>query len=119
MASGVNIMEQVVVLLVKENPKKLGSKARERFAKYKMGMTRQQALDAGLTGGDLRWDVEHRFIRLVSPKKWKAMVETFAPLSSRGLIPDNCSRCGKNPPKFYDVNPGAVDWFCEKCWPDE
>lgn len=73
MASGVNIMEQVVVLLVKENPKRPGSKARERFAKYEMGMTRQQALDAGVTGGDLRWDVGHGFIKLVSPKQWKAI----------------------------------------------
>ena len=118
MASGVK--EQVVVLLVQENPKRPGSKARERFAKYEMGMTRQQALKAGVTEGDLGWDVGHGFINLVSPKQWKAMVETFDLLSSSGgLIPDNCSRCGNNPPKRYAVAPGAVEWFCEKCWPAE
>ena len=78
MASGINIMEQVVVLLKKDNPKRPGSKARGRFDKYEMGMTRQQALKAGVTGGDLRWDVKHRFIKLVSPQQWEA-IEPWAP----------------------------------------
>jgi hypothetical protein len=38
------------------NPKRDGSAAHARFAKYKSGMTIQQALDAGITRGDINWD---------------------------------------------------------------
>lgn len=67
-----NIMEYHIVMLVSENPKKPGSKARARFDHYKTGMTRDQALKAGLTGGDIRWDTKHGFIKLLSPAQYKA-----------------------------------------------
>jgi len=44
------------------NPKR--GKAAERFAKYKHGMTVKQALDAGVTSGDLNWDVGRKFISI-------------------------------------------------------
>lgn len=67
-----NIMEQIIVVLQAENPKRPGSKARARYDLYKSGMTRQAALTAGITGGDLRWDTKHGFIKLVSAKQWEA-----------------------------------------------
>ena len=67
-----NIMEYHIVLLQKENPKKPGSKARARYDHYRDGMTRDQALKAGLTGGDIRWDTKHGFIKLLSPAQYKA-----------------------------------------------
>lgn len=44
------------------NPKRAGSKGAERFAKYKDGMTIQQASDAGITAADLSWDTGKKFI---------------------------------------------------------
>lgn len=46
------------------NPKRKASKSFEKFAKYKNGMTVQQAVDAGLTGADLSWDTRHKFISI-------------------------------------------------------
>ena len=66
-----NIMEYRIVLIQTENPKKPGSKARERYNGYKTGQTRDQALKAGLTGGDIRWDTKHGFIKLLSPAEYK------------------------------------------------
>ena len=71
-----NMMEDVVVLLVSENPKKPGSKSAQRFEGYKTGLTRQQTLKAGLTGGDIRWDVAHGHIRLMSPKDFASWAKT-------------------------------------------
>jgi hypothetical protein len=55
---------QKIKLLVKENPKRTGSKAFKIFAKYKDGMTVGQALDAGIPWRDLRWDSTHKLIRI-------------------------------------------------------
>lgn len=46
------------------NPKRAGSKSHTKFAKYKDGMTIQQAADAGMTGADLSWDSKHCFIKI-------------------------------------------------------
>ena len=43
------------------NPKR-GASA-ERFAKYKAGMTFQEALDAGISSADVKWDLEKGFIK--------------------------------------------------------
>lgn len=46
------------------NPKRKASASFAKFALYKNGMTVQQAADAGLTGADLRWDSQHKFINI-------------------------------------------------------
>lgn len=46
------------------NPKRKGSKSFDKFAKYKDGMTVEQAVAAGLTGADLSWDTSHKFITI-------------------------------------------------------
>jgi hypothetical protein len=53
-----------VKVLAKGNPKTKGSASYKRFAKYKSGMTVAAALKAGITRGDLRWDVERAFISI-------------------------------------------------------
>lgn len=54
----------VIKLLVQTNPKREGSKARERFAHYVDGMTVGAALDAGVTTPDLVYDTKHGFIAI-------------------------------------------------------
>jgi hypothetical protein len=44
------------------NPKRPGSMARKRYAKYRSGMTVRQALDAGIRRDDFRWDTKRKFI---------------------------------------------------------
>lgn len=51
-----------ITVVAKENPKRKGSDAAKRFAKYKNGMTVQEARDAGVGPGDLKWDIEKGFI---------------------------------------------------------
>ncbi len=46
------------------NPKRKGSKSFDKFAKYRDGMTVQQATDAGLSAADLSWDKSHGFISI-------------------------------------------------------
>ncbi len=53
-----------IKLLVKENPKREGSKTHERFALYKNGMKVSEALEKGLTREDLDWDTKHDFISI-------------------------------------------------------
>lgn len=48
----------------KNNPKRKGSAAHDRFARYVDGMTLQTALDAGVTRPDLNWDLKMGFISL-------------------------------------------------------
>jgi hypothetical protein len=57
-------MDAKITLLTKENPKTRGTKCFRRYAKYKNTMTVQQALAAGVTRPDLRWDSDHKFIRI-------------------------------------------------------
>lgn len=59
--------DAVIKLLVDKNPKREGSKAAERFASYKDGMTVKQAKDAGLTAADLSYDAEHNYISVTEP----------------------------------------------------
>jgi hypothetical protein len=46
------------------NPKKLGSASYDRYARYVEGMTVSQALSAGITSGDLKWDEGRGFITI-------------------------------------------------------
>jgi hypothetical protein len=56
--------DQKIKLLVKSNPKKLGSKSYERFNKYHNGISVGEFLDKGGLSIDLKWDVEHNFIKI-------------------------------------------------------
>lgn len=56
--------EPIIRLLVEDNPKRLGSAAYRRFSFYEDGMTVEQYLDRGGIHADLKWDEEHRYIKL-------------------------------------------------------
>ena len=57
-------LTSVITLLAGANPKRPTSKAYERFASYKDGLTVQQALDSGLTTPDLAYDAAHGYIAI-------------------------------------------------------
>lgn len=44
------------------NPKRAGSKSGDRFAKYKAGQTLEEAVAAGITPADIKWDIDHGYI---------------------------------------------------------
>ena len=46
------------------NPKRAGSAPHSRFAQYAQGMSVQDALTAGVTEADIRWDVAHEYIQI-------------------------------------------------------
>lgn len=50
----------------KNNPKREGSKSHASFALYKSGMTLQKAVDAGVSTGDIAWDLSHNFIKIAA-----------------------------------------------------
>ncbi len=54
-----------IKLLVKENPKRVGTKAHGRFKLYRDGMTTAEFLEAGEERVDLNWDTKHKFIEVV------------------------------------------------------
>lgn len=59
--------DQVITVLVDENPKRPHTASYERFELYKRGkkgMTVKEALKAGVTSGDLKWDSERNFIKI-------------------------------------------------------
>ena len=51
------------IVYVAPNPKKPGSASYDRFARYVVGMTVTEALAAGVTGADVKWDSERGFIK--------------------------------------------------------
>lgn len=59
---------RTITLLKPENPKRPGTKAHDRYALYKDGLTVGAFLDAGGTSGDLAHDQAHGFIRLSNGK---------------------------------------------------
>lgn len=59
---------RTITLLKPENPKRPGTKAHDRYALYKDGMTVGAFLDAGGTSGDLAHDQAHGFIKLSNGK---------------------------------------------------
>lgn len=59
--------DAVIKILVDKNPKREGSKASERFAYYKDGMTVKAAKEAGVTASDIAYDSEHKFILVTEP----------------------------------------------------
>jgi len=60
--------EQVIRLVVSENPKKQGSAAHSRFAVYKDGMTVKEFVDAGGRTADLNHDADKNYVN-VEPRK--------------------------------------------------
>lgn len=54
----------IIRLNVEENPKRLGSAAYERFAAYEDGMTVNDYFAKGGRPEDIRWDLEHHYIKL-------------------------------------------------------
>ena len=57
--------DQKVKLLVDSNPKQIGSKSYKRFNIYYNGITVGEFLDKGGLTIDLKWDVEHNFIKII------------------------------------------------------
>ncbi len=55
-----------IKVLAKENPKRVGSASRERFSLYRNGMSVTEFLKAGGSRADIRWDIKHGFIEVVS-----------------------------------------------------
>jgi len=53
-----------VVTFVAPNTKKPGSKSHARYELYVVGMTVSEALAAGLTGADIKWDGERGNIKI-------------------------------------------------------
>ena len=53
-----------LTLLVEENPKKQGSKSRERFEAYFKASTVGEALRGGITYQDIVYDIGHGFIKV-------------------------------------------------------
>jgi hypothetical protein len=56
--------DATIKLLVKDNPKKAGSKARTRFALYTNGQKVSAFLAAGGTRADIAWDIKHGYIEV-------------------------------------------------------
>lgn len=53
-----------ITVLSKENPKKVGTGAHERFELYKKHNTVEKYLEAGGTRADLNWDSKQKFIKI-------------------------------------------------------
>lgn len=56
-----------VLVAIVPNPKKPGSASRDRYARYALGQTQRDAIVAGLTREDLRWDTERGFLTWAPP----------------------------------------------------
>jgi len=69
----------VITLLAKENPKRPGSEARDRFDLYKNGMTVAQFQAKGGKAIDISWDLKHGFIKVGNAVK---AVKAVKPVSS-------------------------------------
>lgn len=54
----------VITKLVKENPKRKGSKSAARFSLYRDGMTVAEARKAGVKPDDFVWDELHNFVKI-------------------------------------------------------
>lgn len=66
---------RVIVAVRRPNPKRAGSESAARYNKYKIGMTVEEALIAGLTTGDIEWDTSAK--------------RAFVELGEPGVVPPN------------------------------
>ncbi len=55
-----------ITVVASENPKRQGSLAHTRFAKYKTGQTIEAFIAAGGTAGDVKWDLEAGHIKIAA-----------------------------------------------------
>lgn len=55
--------ETDVIIFVLPNPKRAGQAPAIRYDNYRLDMTIAEALKAGLTHGDIAWDLSHEFIK--------------------------------------------------------
>lgn len=53
-----------IAFVIEPNPKKAGSASADRFAHYEVGVSVDEFVKRGGTLGDVKWDLEHGFIRL-------------------------------------------------------
>lgn len=51
--------------VVKQNPKRFGSKSHQRFEEYMNSTTVEDYFKNGGTRGDLRYDVDHEFFEII------------------------------------------------------
>jgi hypothetical protein len=56
--------EHKITLLVKENPKRKGTKEAKRFDKYRNGMSVAQAYEVGMNALNLSRDIERKCIKV-------------------------------------------------------
>lgn len=78
-------------VVVEENPKRPGSSAYERFEGYfklKEGSTVQDALDHGLTMGDIKYDIAHNYIEVEDASTEEYEVKPRGPRGSKPKDPD-------------------------------
>lgn len=64
-----------IVATVKDNPKKPSSKSFVRYALYTPGISVKDFIAAGGLKADVKYDMEHGFITLVSPEEWAKQSE--------------------------------------------
>ena len=81
-----SIDKSLKIDILQDNPKKRGSKAHQRYERYKSAKTIQQLLDLGGTMGDVHWDIKRKFIRL-SPHQDEQAHEIFSKLSEDDQLP--------------------------------
>lgn len=67
--------DQVLSVLVPNNPKKPGCKAYDVFALYRDGMTIEEARNLGIPAENLLWDHRHGFIRITDKTADKPIAE--------------------------------------------
>lgn len=56
--------ESKITIVAAENPKRKGTAAYKRFAKYQNGQTVESALSKGLQRRDINYDLQHGFIQV-------------------------------------------------------
>jgi hypothetical protein len=76
----------VITLLAKENPKRPGSEARDRFALYKSGMTVAQFQAKGGKAVDIAWDLKHGFIKVGTGMTPKAAIKVAPVVKDTAVI---------------------------------
>lgn len=79
-----------VVTAVEANPKRPNTGAWHRYQEYRVGRTKSQLLDAGLTLRDIAWDVKQGHVHFAHGEENPALApsgtrtETVAPTGPRG-----------------------------------
>ena len=75
-----------IVVLADKNPKKLGTAGRDRFAVYRTGMTVKEYMEHKAVGkfaaADLRWDLDRKFIKVVSSSEIASYMPPALPLAA-------------------------------------